>query len=76
MGEYGAGYEHMQLKDMANVGELQKENTKLRELVKRMRRRIDSKCLCCSIFCSDWDKENDCCVFTTLECELGIEVET
>ena len=47
----------------------------LRELVKRMRRRLNHKCLCCSIFCPDWDKENDCCVFTTLERELGIEVD-
>jgi len=50
------------------------ENAKLRDLVKRMRRRINYKCGCCSIFCPDWDKENDCCVFTTLERELGIEV--
>lgn len=55
--------------------QLLQENAKLRKLVKRMRHRLNYKCLCCSISCPDWDKDNDCCVFTTLERGLGIEVK-
>lgn len=68
MFEFGMNYQ-----DIAEVFEA--ENAKLRELVKRMRRRINYACRCCSIFCPDWDKENDCCVFTTLERGLRIEVD-
>lgn len=53
--------------------ELRAENAKLRELVKRMFDRVNYECRCCSIFCSDWDEDNECCVFTTLMRELGVD---
>lgn len=74
--------EHMRLKALAVTGELQEENerlkadnAKLRELVKRMFDRVNYECRCCSVFCSDWDEDNECCVFTALMRELGVEVD-
>lgn len=55
--------------------ELLTENAKLRELVKRIFDRVNYECRCCSVFCSDWDEDNECCVFTTLMRELGVEVD-
>lgn len=54
---------------------LQADNAKLRELVKRMSDRVKYECRCCSVFCSDWDEDNECCVFTTLMRELGVEAD-
>lgn len=51
------------------------ENAKLRELVKVMFGRINYECRCCSIFCSDWDEDNECCSFRTCARELGVEVD-
>lgn len=51
------------------------ENANLRELVKRMFDRVNYECRCCGVFCSDWDEDNECCVFTALMRELGVEVE-
>jgi len=53
---------------------LSAENAKLRELVRDMFDRVNYECRCCSIFCSDWDEDNECCVFATSMRELGIEV--
>lgn len=55
------------------IENLQAENDKLRELVKRMFDRVSYECRCCSVFCSDWDEDNECCVFTTLMRELKVE---
>ena len=51
---------------------IEADNAKLRGLVKRMFDRVNYECHCCSIFCSDWDEDNECCVFTTLMRELGV----
>ncbi len=51
---------------------IEADNAKLRELVKRMFDRVNYECRCCSVFCSDWDEDNECCVFTTLMRELGV----
>lgn len=58
----------------AYVAKLESENAKLRELSERMFDRVNYECRCCSIFCSDWDEDNECCVFATSMRELGIEV--
>lgn len=57
------------------VADLLDENAKLRRLVKRMFDRVNYECRCCSVFCSDWDEDNECCVFTTLMRELGVGVD-
>lgn len=52
------------------------ENEKLRKLVKRMHRHIKQMCdVCDEYYCSNFDEENECCVFDVLARELGIEVE-
>ena len=52
------------------------ENAKLRELVKRMHRHIRQTCgECDGWYCSNFDEDNECCVYDTLVRELGIEVE-
>jgi len=52
------------------------ENEKLRKLVKRMHRHIKQTCdVCDEYYCSNFDEENECCVFDVLARELGIEVE-
>jgi len=53
---------------------IEADNAKLRELVRDMFDRVNYECRCCSIFCSDWDEDNECCVFATSMRELGIEV--
>lgn len=58
---------------VAYVTKLETDNAKLRELVKRMFDRVNYECRCCSVFCSDWDEDNECCVFTTLMRELGVD---
>lgn len=64
----------MEANDKAvQIARLKDENDNLRELVKRMFGRVNYECRCCSIFCSDWDEENECCVFTTLMRELGVD---
>ena len=52
---------------------IEADNVKLRELAKRMSDRVNYECRCCSVFCSDWDEDNECCVFTTLMRELGVD---
>lgn len=65
--------EHDESMAWDRVRKAEAENAKLRELVKRMFDRISYECRCCSVFCSDWDEDNECCVFTTLMRELKVE---
>ena len=52
------------------------ENEKLRKLVKRMHRHIKQTCdVCDEYYCSNFDEENECCVFDVLARELRIEEE-
>lgn len=69
--EIEAAKHDLQVFSMGSV-QLEAENAKLRGLVKRMFDRVNYECHCCSIFCSDWDEDNECCVFTTLMRELGV----
>jgi len=53
----------------------QAENAKLLELVKRMHRHIRQTCgECDGWYCSNFDEDNECCVYDTLARELGVEV--
>ena len=66
------------VQDMLNayVLEIESENAKLRKLVKRMHRHIKQTCdVCDEYYCSNFDDDNECCVFDVLARELGIEVE-
>jgi hypothetical protein len=58
---------------LLDYDELKAENAELQKLVKRMFDRVNYVCRCCSVFCPDWDKGNECCVFTTLMHKLGIK---
>ena len=49
------------------------ENAKLRELAKRMHRQIKQTCDGCDgYYCSNFDEDNECCVYDTLLRELGV----
>ena len=51
------------------------QNAKLRELVKRMHGHIKDNCdICDGWYCSNFDEDNECCVYDTLVRGLGIEV--
>lgn len=55
--------------------DLAADNAKLRELVKRMHRHIRQTCgECDGWYCSNFDEDNECCVYDTLARELGVEV--
>lgn len=50
------------------------ENAKLRKLVKRMHRHIKQTCdVCDEYYCSNFDEDNECCVFDVLARELGVD---
>ena len=70
--EIEAAKHDLQVFSMGSV-QLEADNDTLRELVKRMFDRVNYECRCCSVFCSDWDEDNECCVFTTLMRELGVD---
>ena len=60
---------------VAYVGQLESESAKLRELVKRMHGHIKDNCdICDGWYCSNFDEDNECCVYDTLVRGLGIEV--
>lgn len=51
------------------------ENARLREVVKRMHGHIKENCdTCDGWYCSNFDEDNECCVYDTLVRELGVEV--
>ena len=55
--------------------DLEAENAKLRELCERMHRHIRQTCgECDGWYCSNFDEDNECCVYDTLVRELGVEV--
>lgn len=55
--------------------QLKAENAKLRNLVKRMHDHIKESCdMCDEYYCSNFDEDNECCVYDTLAREVGIEV--
>lgn len=55
---------------------LSDENAKLLEAVKRMYEHIRQTCgECDGWYCSNFDEDNECCVFDTLVRELVVEVE-
>ena len=83
---YEAGYRdgsiHYELehcpacKNIADLQEALDENGRLRELIQRMHGHIKECCdECDGWYCSNFDEDNECCVFDTLARELGIEVE-
>ena len=62
-------------KNVADLQEALDENAKLLELVKRMHRHIRQTCgECDGWYCSNFDEDNECCVYDTLARELGVEV--
>ena len=53
---------------------IEEENAQLRELVKRMHRHIRQTCgECDGWYCSNFDEDNECCVYDALARELGVE---
>jgi len=61
---------------LMQIDQLKAENVELRKLVKRMHRHIKQTCdVCDEYYCSNFDEDNECCVFDVLARELGIEVE-
>ena len=72
--------EHMRLKALAVMGELQEEserlkaeNARLREYAKLMHGHIKDSCnVCDEYYCSSWDEDNECCVFDSYMRELGV----
>lgn len=55
--------------------QLRADNAKLRELTKRMHCQIKQTCGGCDgYYCSNFDEDNECCVYDTLLRELGVEV--
>lgn len=59
---------------LSRYEKLESENAKLRELVKRMHRHIRQTCgECDGWYCSNFDEDNECCVYDTLARELGVE---
>lgn len=53
--------------------QLRVENAKLRELAKRMHCQIKQTCDGCDgYYCSNFDEDNECCVYDTLLRELGV----
>lgn len=59
-----------------DYGQLAAENAKLREVVKRMHGHIKENCdTCDGWYCSNFDEDNECCVYDTLARELGVEVD-
>ena len=55
--------------------QLKADNAKLRKLVKRMHDHIKESCdMCDEYYCSNFDEDNECCVYDTLVREVGIEV--
>lgn len=59
----------------ATHANLERENTKLREAVRRMHVHIKENCdTCDGWYCSNFDEDNECCVFDTMARELGVEV--
>lgn len=76
MSDYERGVEQASAVYKEVIREYVAENAKLRELVKRMHRHIKQTCdVCDEYYCSNFDEENECCVFDVLARELGIEVE-
>lgn len=56
--------------------DLAAENAKLRELAKRMHCQIKQTCDGCDgYYCSNFDEDNECCVYDTLLRELGMELD-
>lgn len=56
--------------------QLKADNAKLRKLVKRMHDHIKESCdMCDEYYCSNFDEDNECCVYDTLAREVGIEVD-
>lgn len=66
-----------QLEDVTvSMGRVEERCTKLRELVKRMHRHIRQTCgECDGWYCSNFDEDNECCVYDTLAREVGVEVK-
>lgn len=57
----------------AACAKMDAENAKLRELAKRMHYQIKQTCdECDGYYCSNFDEDNECCVYDTLLRELGV----